>query len=159
MATYSNFNASLEPIKSSISEVDRFSREHITELEEGLARHESFSSNAFNSIDRELESIKAQYREKAATIKQQELDGELEAKIIHPVRKFIRKAYNPEPISAKNTDYISVLWADGTQRAALIQNLDYRLIEEDGEISIELMTEWESQTAKLYIDVISLYRD
>ena len=159
MATYSNFNASLEPIKSSISEVDRFSREHITGLEEGLARHESFSSNAFNSIDRELESIKAQYREKAATIKQQELDGELEAKIIHPVRKFIRKAYNPEPISAKNTDYISVAWADGTQRAALIQNLDYRLIEEDGEISIELMTEWESQTAKLYIDVISLYRD
>ena len=159
MSTYSNFNASLEPIKSSITEVNDYAKGHIEKLEEDFSRHETFSSNALDAVNSELEDIKTQYREKAATIKQQELDGELEAKIKHPIRRFIRKAYNPEPISAKSTDYISVIWADGTDRAALIQNLDYRLIVEDGEMELELSSEWESQTAKLYIEVISLYED
>lgn len=159
MSTYSNFNASLEPVKKSIDEINSFAREHIEGLEDNLARHEAYSSNTFDGIDREFERIKADYREKAVAIKQQELDAELENKIKHPVRRFVRKAYNPEPITAKNSDFISIIWAEGSQRAALINNLDYKLIEEDGEMTVELSDMWESTTAKLYIEVISLYSE
>ena len=159
MSTYSNFNASLEPIKSRITEVDDYSKGHIGKLEEDFSRHEAYSSNAFSTVDREIEDIKNKYREKTATIKQYELDSELESKIKHPVRRFVRKAYNPDPFSAKSSDYISVIWADGPDRVPLITNLDYRLIEEDGEIALELASQWESQTAKLYIEVISLYEE
>ena len=159
MSTYSNFNASLEPIKSRITEVDDYSKGHIGKLEEDFSRHEAYSSNAFSTVDREIEDIKNKYREKTATIKQYELDSELESKIKHPVRRFVRKAYNPDPFSAKSSDYISVIWADGPDRVPLITNLDYRLVEEDGEIALELASQWESQTAKLYIEVISLYEE
>lgn len=159
MATYSNFNASLEPIKNSLAETDDYAKGHIEGLEDSLAHHETISSNAFERLDRELESIKADYRKNTATIRQYELETELENKIKHPIRRFIRKAYNPEPITAKSSDYISVIWADGTDRAALIRNLDYKTIEEDGEILLEITTPWESTTAKLYIEVVSLYGD
>lgn len=159
MATYSNFNASLEPLRRSIAEIDNYTKEHIEGLEENIARHETLSSNAFERVDKEIESIKANYREKAAKIKQSELEVELETKIKHPIRRFTRKAYNPEPITANSSDYISVIWADGTGRAALIRNLDYKTIEEDGEILLEITTPWESTTAKLYIEVVSLYGD
>ena len=159
MATYSNFNSEIKPIRKSIEDNHEFAKSRIEALEENVENLDAISTNNFNSIERDISSIQDSYRKLDTKITQDDLEEQLAAKIIHPVTRFTRNAYNPEPIDGKLSDYVSIVWVSGEERKPLVYNLDYRITEDEGQLEIELSDIWESTSAKLYITRISMSED
>lgn len=156
MATYSNFNAELEPIRNLIEENNEYAKEHIEALEENLDLVDNACDVNFERIEQDISSIKDSYRKIDTKITQADLEEALAAKINHSIAHFTRNAYNPEPIDGSLNDYVSVIWINNEERKPLVYNLDYKLIEEDNQLEIELSEPWESTNAKLYITRISM---
>lgn len=159
MATYSNFNASLEPIKNALKSNEDYAKEHIESIETQLEIFEKGVNGEMERIFSSISQIKEGYRKKDTPISASDIEDELLGKIIHKHNYFKRSAYNPDNISASLSDFISIIWVKDNERVPLVRNLDYEIEEvEENEAAIVLNTIWESNRASLYIETISLAR-
>lgn len=159
MATYSNFNASLEPLRNALKNNESYAKEHIDSIESQLEIFEKGVNNEIERISSSITNIKEGYRKKEIPILASDLEDGLLNKIIHKHNYFKRNAYNPDNISAYLSDFISITWVKDNERVPLVRNLDYEIEEVDeNEAAIVLNTIWESNKASLYIETVSLAR-
>ena len=159
MATYSNFNASLEPLRNALKNNESYAKEHIDSIESQLEIFEKGVNNEIERISSSITNIKEGYRKKEIPISASDLEDGLLNKIIHKHNYFKRNAYNPDNISACLSDFISITWVKDNERVPLVRNLDYEIEEVDeNEAAIVLNTIWESNKASLYIETVSLAR-
>ena len=159
MATYSNFNASLEPLRNALKNNESYAKEHIDSIESQLEIFEKGVNNEIERISSSITNIKEGYRKKEIPILASDLEDGLLNKIIHKHNYFKRNAYNPDNISACLSDFISITWVKDNERVPLVRNLDYEIEEVDeNEAAIVLNTIWESNKASLYIETVSLAR-
>ena len=159
MATYSNFNASLEPLRNALKNNESYAKENIDSIESQLEILEKGVNNEIERISSSITNIKEGYRKKEIPILASDLEDGLLNKIIHKHNYFKRNAYNPDNISACLSDFISITWVKDNERVPLVRNLDYEIEEVDeNEAAIVLNTIWESNKASLYIETVSLAR-
>ena len=159
MATYSNFNASLEPLRNALKNNESYAKENIDSIESQLEILEKGVNNEIERISSSITNIKEGYRKKEIPISASDLEDGLLNKIIHKHNYFKRNAYNPDNISACLSDFISITWVKDNERVPLVRNLDYEIEEVDeNEAAIVLNTIWESNKASLYIETVSLAR-
>ena len=159
MATYSNFNASLEPLRNALKNNESYAKENIDSIESQLEIFEKGVNNEIERISSSITNIKEGYRKKEIPISASDLEDGLLNKIIHKHNYFKRNAYNPDNISAYLSDFISITWVKDNERVPLVRNLDYEIEEVDeNEAAIVLNTIWESNKASLYIETVSLAR-
>ena len=159
MATYSNFNASLEPLRNALKNNESYAKEHIDSIESQLEIFEKGVNNEIERISSSITNIKEGYRKTEIPILASDLEDGLLNKIIHKHNYFKRNAYNPDNISACLSDFISITWVKDNERVPLVRNLDYEIEEVDeNEAAIVLNTIWESNKASLYIETVSLAR-
>lgn len=159
MATYSNFNASLEPLRNALKNNESYAKEHIDSIESQLEIFEKGVNNEIERISSSITNIKEGYRKTEIPILASDLEDGLLNKIIHKHNHFKRNAYNPDNISACLSDFISITWVKDNERVPLVRNLDYEIEEVDeNEAAIVLNTIWESNKASLYIETVSLAR-